>query len=127
MKTFVLSLCALFAASTSVLAQEARISDLVSAPAVSADGMSLMVKHYDVPGGWVTPPHRHGGDAVVYVVEGDAVIELDGEPIPLGSGEAMHASSEQTMIMRNADDSARLIFLVHQFGADDAPYIRMAE
>ena len=127
MKTGMLSLLAFFATFSPVLAQEAQISDLVNVPTASADGMSLLVKHYDVPGGWATPPHRHGGDAVVYVVEGDAVIELDGEPVPLGGGDAMHASSEQTMIMRNADDSARLVFLVHQFGAEDAPYIRMAE
>ena len=127
MKSKALSSLGFLLICTPVLAQDAQISDLISAPTASADGMALLVKHYDVPGGWVTPPHLHGGDAVVYVVEGNAVIELDGEAVPLASGEAVHATSEQTMIMRNADDSARLVFLVHQFGAGDAPYIRMAK
>lgn len=127
MKRTVFSLTAFFLAGAPVLAQDAQIDDLMNVPAASADGMTVLVKHYDVPGGWATPPHRHGGDAVVYVVDGDAVIELDGEPVPLGSGEAVHATSDQTMIMRNADDSARLVFLVHQFAEEDAPYIRTAD
>lgn len=107
------------------LAQDAQVTDLVTTPVQNSDGMVLLAKHYDVPSGWQTPPHRHSGDVVVFVVSGEAEIALDGESSMLMPGDAISATADQTMIMANPSDSDRLVFLVHQVSAEDDPYIRV--
>lgn len=106
-------------------AQEAEVTDLLVTPLQSSEGMVLLAKHYEVPAGWVTPPHRHSGDVVIVVTSGEAMIELDGEPTVLMPGDAISATPDAFMIMSNPSETERLEFLVHQVSAEDAPYIRV--
>ncbi|MGO8904754.1 MAG: cupin domain-containing protein [Solirubrobacteraceae bacterium] len=43
------------------------------------------------PVGWSLPAHRHNNEAeTIHIVEGDFVIEIDGEPSRLSAGETVH-------------------------------------
>ncbi len=43
------------------------------------------------PAGWSLAPHRHRGEAeTIHVLEGDFVVELEGERVRVGAGETIH-------------------------------------
>ena len=43
------------------------------------------------PVGWSLPAHRHRNEAeTIHIVEGDFVVEIDGEPSRLSAGETVH-------------------------------------
>lgn len=43
------------------------------------------------PVGWSLPAHRHSNEAeTIHIIEGDFVIELDGESSPLSAGQTVH-------------------------------------
>jgi quercetin dioxygenase-like cupin family protein len=49
----------------------------------------LLVDH--PPAGWALPAHRHRGEAeTVHIIEGDFLMELDGERSHLSAGETIH-------------------------------------
>lgn len=125
MKSGSVGLAGVLLIAGSAMAQDAQVTDLVTVPVENSDGMVLLAKHYDVPGGWQTPPHRHSGDVIVFVVSGEAEIALDGDTSSLGAGDAISATADQVMIMGNASEADRLVFLVHQVSPEDDPYIRV--
>lgn len=117
--------CAALLVAYSAQAQDAVVTDLVAGDAISgADGMVLIVKNYDVPPGWATPRHFHSGHVTVYVAQGTARLELESGDHSVAAGEAIQAMPGEAMIMSNASDSERLVFVVHQVNEAGAPYIQ---
>jgi uncharacterized RmlC-like cupin family protein len=56
----------------------------------TGDAFCLLVDH-PPPVGWSLPAHRHRNEAeTIHIVEGDFVMELDGERSPLSAGETIH-------------------------------------
>jgi hypothetical protein len=52
----------------------------VDAPPVPASAEAMTVQVTLPPGSPGSPPHRHSGPAFGYVVEGEMIFELEGEP-----------------------------------------------
>lgn len=64
----------------SSLAPRIDVMSAVEAPPVPVPAEAMMVHITLPPGSPGSPPHRHSGPAFGYVVEGEMIFELEGEP-----------------------------------------------
>jgi quercetin dioxygenase-like cupin family protein len=112
------------AAITRVSAQVA-LPPFTETPLFRADlsdlpGRELIVSRLVTAPGWVHGRHFHAGHELVYVLEGSAVLEVDGKsPVELGPGAFAHVPPRQIHRGRNASASAPLRFLlirIHEKG-----------
>jgi Cupin domain len=62
------------------LAPRIDVISAVEAPPVPVPAEAMMVHVTLPPGSPGAPPHRHSGPAFGYVVEGEMIFELEGEP-----------------------------------------------
>ena len=95
---------------------------LKSALAVG-EGQELLVKHYNVPPGWASPAHSHGGHMVLYVESGVGIMELESGELRGEAGQAIQASPGEAMVMRNGSDTEPLTFVVLQVSETGKAYI----
>jgi len=77
---------------------------------------SLQFMHYTVlPPGTSIGLHTHGNDEEVYVIlEGSGVMEVDGQKIPVGKGDAVLNKPYATHALYNTSDSADIKILVFE-------------
>ena len=76
----------------------------------------------DYPPGGSTPIHTHSAQAMVYVLEGSIVMQVEGgEPMTLGPGQTYYEGPDDVhTVSRNASKTAPakfVVFLVKQKGA----------
>lgn len=110
------------AATAQPPAPDAVVTPLLTRPLVGMAGkeVSMTVVEY-APGG-ASPPHRHNADVLVYVLEGEVVMQVaGGEEITLTAGQTFYElPTDIHTVSRNASSTepARfLAFLVKQAGA----------
>jgi quercetin dioxygenase-like cupin family protein len=115
-------LIALCLAASTALAQEAKVTPLMTHELAKMDeqeGTLVMVEY--APGG-SDAEHRHNAYAFVYVLEGALVMQVKGEKeVTVGPGQTFFESPQDVhTVSRNASttESARfLVFFVKQKGA----------
>lgn len=100
-------------------------------PPVIPDGADVMIVTVEVPPGDPgTPPHRHSGPVFGYVLEGEIVFELEGEPeriIPAGEafwepgGDLIHYQSGNNL------PHAWSRFVVVMIGAQGEPMLTLVD
>ena len=115
-------LIALCLAASTALAQEAKVTPLVTHELLKMDGQegTLVMVEYE-PGGSSTE-HRHNAYAFVYVLEGARMMQVEGgDEVTLGPGQTFLESPRDVhTVSRNASttEPARfLVFSVKQKGA----------
>ena len=77
-------------------------------------GQEAMVQIVNIPPGAATPKHIHpDGHEIVYVLEGETVVEIDGAATKtFAAGELVHIAPNVPHLGRNASTSASLKLLV---------------
>ena len=100
--------------SGSLTAQEPTITTLLTKDVVGAAGKEILVITVENAPGASDPEHRHNAQAVVYVLEGSVVMQVEGKPaVTLGVGGTFYESPEDVhLVARNASTSATAKFLV---------------
>jgi quercetin dioxygenase-like cupin family protein len=82
--------------------------------------MVLIVSRLDTAPGWAHGRHYHAGHELVYVLEGTAILEVDGKPpLTLRPGTLAHVPPGQVHAGRNASRTGPfrfLLFRIHQKG-----------
>ena len=68
--------------------QKKGLSRCLVAASLDPDKLSLHITEIP-PGTRAHPPHTHNGTEAFYVFEGNGVIEMDGETVPVGSNQAV--------------------------------------
>lgn len=83
-------------------------------------GTELLVSRLVTAPGWIHGRHYHAGHELVYVLEGSAVLEVEGKPpVQLAPGAFAYVPPRQIHAGRNASATAPLSFLlirIHEKG-----------
>jgi len=108
--------------SSTLLAQEAKVTDLMSKDLPNFPGKEGLMITVDYPPGSVDPIHRHNASAFVYVLEGTIVMQVrGGKEVTLTAGQTFYEGPDDVhTVGRNASKSKPakfVVFLVKDKGA----------
>ena len=90
--------------SSTLLAQEAKVTDLFSKDLANLPGKEGLMMIVDYPPGSVDPVHRHNAHAFVYVLEGSIVMQVrGGKEVTLTPGQTFYEGPDDVHVVgRNA-------------------------
>jgi quercetin dioxygenase-like cupin family protein len=105
-----------------LLAQEAKVTDLMSKDLPNFPGKEGLMITVDYPPGSSDPIHRHNADAFVYVLEGSIVMQVKGgKEVTLTPGQTFYEGPDDVHVIgRNAsktEPAKFVVFLVKDKGA----------
>ena len=108
--------------SSAVVAQEAKVTDLMSKDLTNLPGKEGLMITVDYPPGSVDPIHRHNAHAFVYVLEGTIVMQVrGGKEVTLTPGQTFYEGPNDVHVVgRNASKTKPakfVVFLVKDKGA----------
>jgi len=108
--------------SGTLLAQEAKVTDLMSKDLPNFPGKEGLMITVDYPPGSVDPIHRHNANAFVYVLEGTIVMQVrGGKEVTLTPGQTFYEGPNDVHVVgRNASKTKPakfVVFLVKDKGA----------
>ncbi len=95
---------------------------------VAISGKEVHIRQVEFPAGWIGGRHYHTGDVFVYVVEGEFVVDVDGEGRKtFGPGEVYHEAVNIVMQARNPSATVATKAIVFQVGDKGEPLMIMAK
>jgi quercetin dioxygenase-like cupin family protein len=105
-----------------VMAQEAKVTSLMSKDLTENPGKELLMITVEHAPGGSSPIHRHDAHAMVYVLEGSVVMQLKGgKQVTLTPGQTFYEGPDDIHILdRNASSTQPakfLVFLIKDKGA----------
>ena len=108
--------------SGALLAQEAKVTELMSKDMTNFAGKEGLMITVDYPPGSVDPIHRHNAHAFVYVLEGTIVMQVrGGKEVTLTPGQTFYEGPNDVHVVgRNASKTKPakfVVFLVKDKGA----------
>jgi len=108
--------------SNALLAQEAKVTELMSKDLTNPPGKEGLMITVDYPPGSVDPIHRHNAHAFVYVLEGTIVMQVrGGKEVTLTPGQTFYEGPNDVHVVgRNASKTKPakfVVFLVKDKGA----------
>jgi quercetin dioxygenase-like cupin family protein len=109
--------------TATVMAQEAKVTSLMSKDLPENPGKEmLMISVEHAPGG-SSPIHRHNAHAMVYVLEGSIVMQVKGgKEVTLTPGQTFYEAPDDVHIVdRNASTTKPAKFVVFLIKDKDAP------
>jgi quercetin dioxygenase-like cupin family protein len=108
-----------------LLAQDAKVTSLMSKPLSDVPGKELLMITVEYPPGSSDPVHRHNAQALVYVLEGSIVMGVNGEkPVTLTAGQTFYEGPNDIhTVGRNASETMPAKFLVILLKDKDAPVL----
>jgi quercetin dioxygenase-like cupin family protein len=116
--------CSLFLGSP-LIAQEAKVTSLMSKPLPDNPGRELLMITVEYPPGSSDPVHRHNAQALLYVLEGSVVMGVNGEqPVTLTAGQTFYEGPNDIhTVGRNASQTMPAKFLVFLLKDKNAPVL----
>ncbi len=122
MKMTTLILCLTLFPLSSSLAQQAKVTPLLSKDLKNIPGKEGLMITVDYPPGASDPIHRHNAHAFIYVLQGSIVMQVKGgREVTLTPGQTFYEGPEDVhMIGRNASQTEPakfVVFLVKDKGA----------
>ena len=108
--------------SASLLAQEAKVTELMSKDLTNLPGKEGLMITVEYPPGSVDPIHRHNANAFVYVLEGEIVMQVrGGKEVALTPGQTFYEGPNDVHVVgRNASKTKPakfVVFFVKEKGA----------
>jgi quercetin dioxygenase-like cupin family protein len=108
--------------SSTLLGQQAKLTDLMSKDLTNLPGKEGLMMIVDYPPGSVDPIHRHNAHAFVYVLEGSIVMQVrGGKEVTLTPGQTFFEGPDDVHVVgRNASQTKPakfVVFLVKDKGA----------
>jgi quercetin dioxygenase-like cupin family protein len=111
--------------SGTVMAQEAKVTPLMSKDLKDFPGKEGVLITVEYPPGATDPIHRHNAHAFVYVLEGSIVMQLKGgKEVTLTPGQTFYEGPDDVHIVgRSASKTKPAKFLVFLVKNKDAPVL----
>src|SRR5882762_1267352 len=108
--------------SSTLLAQEAKVTELMSKDLTNLLGKEGLMITVEYPPGSSDPIHRHNANAFVYVLEGSIVMQVrGGKEVTLTPGQTFYEGPDDVHVVgRNASQTKPakfVVFLVKDKGA----------
>ena len=95
---------------------------------IAFPGKEAHILRVEFPAGWVGERHYHTGDVFVYVVEGEFVVDIEGEGRQrFGPGEVYHEAVNTVMQARNPSTEVATKVILFQVGEKEEPLMILAE
>lgn len=95
---------------------------LMEGTPVGLEGKKVIIKHFTLPAGYVGGKHFHPGHVFVYVLDGELIIQLEGEsPTTIRAGELYQEPLHKVMQGRNPSATQPTRIVVFQIGDADKP------
>src|SRR5215831_9284043 len=106
--------CSLFFVSSPLIAEDAKVTSLMSKPVPGNPGKELLMISVEYPPGASDPIHRHNAQAFLYVLEGSVIMGVNGEkPLTLTAGQTFYEGPHDVhTVGRNASKRRPAKFLV---------------
>jgi quercetin dioxygenase-like cupin family protein len=122
MKIIRLMLCLACLMSGTLVAQEAKVTELLSKDLTNLPGKEGLMITVVYPPGASDPIHRHNAHAFVYVLEGSVVMQVrGGKEVTLTPGQTFYEAPDDVHVVgRNASQTKPakfVVFLVKDKGA----------
>ena len=122
MKNIKLTVVLLFLSTGTVMAQEAKVTSLMSKDLTEIPGREVLMITVEYPPGGADPIHRHNAHAFVYVLDGSIVMQVKGgKEVTLTPGQTFYEGPDDVHVVgRNASSTKPakfLVFLVKDKGA----------
>ncbi|MCZ6563669.1 MAG: cupin domain-containing protein [Deltaproteobacteria bacterium] len=105
-----------------------KVTSLVEAPLVGVEGKKVIIKHFELPPGYVGGKHFHPGPVFVYVLEGELIINTKkaGRQI-IRAGQLYQEPIRSVMQARNLSTTDATKIVVFQVGDKGKPMMIKAE
>ena len=109
--------------SGTLLAQEAKVTDLMSKDLPNLPGKEGLMITVEYPPGSVDPIHRHNANGFIYVLEGTIVMQVrGGKEVTLTAGQTFYEGPEDVHVVgRNASKTEPAKFVVFFVKDKSAP------
>jgi quercetin dioxygenase-like cupin family protein len=109
--------------SSTLLAQEAKVTELLSKDLTNLPGKEGLMITVDYPPGSSDPIHRHNAHAFVYVLEGSIVMQVrGGKEVTLTPGQTFYEGPDDVHVIgRNASKTKPAKFVVFLVKDKSAP------
>src|SRR5262249_40719731 len=129
MTTRLVALVLLCLMTGTAMAQEAKVTSLMSKDLPESPGKEMLVITVEHAPGGSNPAHRHNAHAVVYVLEGSVVMQVKGgKQVTLTPGQAFYEGPDDVHVVdRNASRTKPAKFLVVLIKDKGAPALVPAE
>jgi quercetin dioxygenase-like cupin family protein len=111
--------------SSTLLGQEAKVTDLMSKDLTNLPGKEGLMMIVDYPPGSVDPVHRHNAHAFVYVLEGSIVMQVrGGKEVTLTPGQTFYEDPDDVHVVgRNASKTEPAKFVLVMVKDKGAPVL----
>ena len=111
--------------SSTLLAQEAKVTELFSKDMANIPGKEGLMMIVDYPPGSVDPIHRHNAHAFVYVLEGSIVMQVrGGREVTLTPGQTFYEGPDDVHVVgRNASKTKPAKFVIVMVKDKGAPVL----
>src|SRR5215469_10419026 len=111
--------------STMLVAQEAKVTPLLSKDLTNLPGKESVMITVEYPPGGSDPVHRHNAHAFVYVLEGSVVMQVKGgKETTLTPGQTFYEGPDDIHVVgRNASDTKPAKFVVFFVKDKGAPVL----
>lgn len=125
MKKLKLMMVLLFLSAGTAMAQEAKVTSLMSKDLPELPGKEVLMITVQYPPGSVDPIHRHNAHAYVYVLEGTIVMQVkSGKEVTLTPGQTFYEGPDDVhLVGRNASSTKPAKFLVFLIKGKGAPVL----
>ena len=114
-------------AETKEYVSKAKATTLHQAPVPGLEEKEVIIKHFELPPGYVGGRHYHPGPVYVYVLKGVFTIETEEGTQTYKAGEIYPEPINRTMQVKNLNASEELEFVVFQIGEIGKPMMIKAE
>ena len=111
--------------SSTLLGQEAKLTDLMPKDLTNLPGKEGLMMIVDYPPGSVDPVHRHNAHAFVYVLEGSIVMQVrGGKEVTLTPGQTFYEGPDDVHVVgRNASKTEPAKFVLVMVKDKGAPVL----
>lgn len=123
MMTRLVTLVVLCFATGTALAQPPKVTELMTKDLPESPGRELLLISVEHAPGGSSPAHRHNAHAMVYVLEGSVVMQVQGgKEVTLTPGQTFYESpTDVHLVDRNASSTEPAKFVVFMVKDKDAP------
>jgi quercetin dioxygenase-like cupin family protein len=129
MRTTLVALVLLSLMTGTAMAQEAKVTSLMSKDLPESPGKEMLMIMVEYPPGSKDPIHRHNAHAMVYVLEGSIVMQVKGgKQVTLKPGQTFYEGADDVHVVgRNASSTKPAKFVVFFVKDKGAPVLVPAE
>ena len=117
--------CSLFLVSSPLIAEDAKVTSLMSKPVPDNPGKEILMISVEYPPGASDPVHRHNAQALLYVLEGSVIMGVNSDkPVTLTAGQTFYEGPNDVhTVGRNASKTMPAKFLVFLLKNKGAPVL----